>query len=180
MTPKAIVIHLSASRWGSASEIDGWHKHRGWTGIGYHKVILNGCRWSTMAYAEKLDGKIEDGRPENKMGAHCKAGGMNMISLGICCIGTPGFVPEGAEAAGLSVAGYIGAQYLTKRQLDSLVDALWRLCVRHDLNPTGKVKAPDGRWVWVISQHSDHDYGKPLCASLNMQEIRAMVRRKMG
>ena len=45
---KKIIIHCSDSEFGDAALIDKWHKERGWTGIGYHYVILNGCRKATM------------------------------------------------------------------------------------------------------------------------------------
>jgi N-acetylmuramoyl-L-alanine amidase len=42
-----------------AREIDAMHKARGWSEIGYHKVV-------------RLDGTVEDGRPLSKTGAHVK------------------------------------------------------------------------------------------------------------
>ena len=42
----------------TAADIDKWHRQRGFRKIGYHFVI-------------KLDGKIEKGREENEMRAHC-------------------------------------------------------------------------------------------------------------
>lgn len=58
-------------------EIDQWHKERGFrspSGIhcGYHKII-------------RRDGTIEDGRPYEEAGAHCK--GRNSKSIGICLVG---------------------------------------------------------------------------------------------
>ncbi len=70
-----IIIHCSATREGrdfDASDIDRWHKDRGWREIGYHYVI-------------KLDGTIEKGRDDNQMGSHAK--GHNKNSIGICYIG---------------------------------------------------------------------------------------------
>lgn len=70
-----IIIHCSATKAGQdfhASDIDRWHKERGWDGIGYHQVV-------------DLDGTVEPGRPESKAGAHCK--GHNADSIGICYIG---------------------------------------------------------------------------------------------
>jgi N-acetyl-anhydromuramyl-L-alanine amidase AmpD len=57
-TTKA-VIHHTASPDVSAKVIDGWHKERGWDGIGYHFVI-------------RKDGTIEEGRSLAKHGAHAK------------------------------------------------------------------------------------------------------------
>jgi N-acetyl-anhydromuramyl-L-alanine amidase AmpD len=70
-----LVVHCSATIEGKdfdAKAIDAWHKRRGWSGIGYHYVI-------------KLDGTIEKGRPDAKIGAHVK--GYNRKSIGICYIG---------------------------------------------------------------------------------------------
>lgn len=57
-TTKA-VIHHTASHDVSAETIDGWHRERGFDGIGYHFVI-------------RADGDIEHGRSITKLGAHAK------------------------------------------------------------------------------------------------------------
>lgn len=70
-----IIVHCSATKEGqnfSASDIDKWHKERGFNSIGYHYII-------------KLDGTIEKGRDINEIGAHAK--GYNTNSIGICYIG---------------------------------------------------------------------------------------------
>lgn len=70
-----LVIHCSATREGvpfHVSDIDRWHREKGWSGCGYHYVIT-------------LDGEIEKGRPENQVGAHVI--GYNKHSIGICYIG---------------------------------------------------------------------------------------------
>ena len=56
-------------------EIDSWHRARGWNGIGYHYVI-------------RRDGTIEQGRPEEQVGAH--VAGHNANSIGICYAGGKG------------------------------------------------------------------------------------------
>ena len=71
----SIVIHCSATRerqWVDAHDIDTWHKARGWSGIGYHRVI-------------RLDGTVEQGRSFTRRGAH--VAGNNTNTLGICLIG---------------------------------------------------------------------------------------------
>lgn len=78
----SLVIHCSATREGQnvkASDIDKWHKERGFKCIGYHYVI-------------DLDGTIETGRPLTMSGAHCNTAGLsgkvyNSHSIGICYIG---------------------------------------------------------------------------------------------
>ena len=81
--PKKVIVHCSATpdyvarergfnRFG-ASDINDWHKERGWSGIGYHYVV-------------RRNGQIENGRPPEKIGAHAR--GHNDGTLGICYIGT--------------------------------------------------------------------------------------------
>lgn len=75
---RKIVIHCSDTPNGrphTAEHIHVWHKERDnpFDGIGYHYVI-------------RVDGVIENGRPEFWQGAH--ASGHNKNSIGICMIGT--------------------------------------------------------------------------------------------
>lgn len=70
-----IIVHCSATPEGKdfhASDIDKWHRNRGFNSIGYHYVVT-------------LDGKVEKGRPEEKVGAH--ASSYNSHSIGVCYIG---------------------------------------------------------------------------------------------
>ena len=70
-----IIVHCAATpegRYHTAAEIDAWHKQRGFRCIGYHYVVL-------------LDGKVEAGRGEDEVGAHCT--GENSNSIGVCYIG---------------------------------------------------------------------------------------------
>lgn len=70
-----IILHCSATPEGRdihADTIRNWHKQQGWRDIGYHYVIT-------------LDGKVERGRPLDKVGAHCV--GHNTNSIGICYVG---------------------------------------------------------------------------------------------
>ena len=72
---KNIIIYCSATKEGvefNSRDIDRWHKQCGWKGIGYHYVIC-------------LDGTVEIGRKEEKIGAHCT--NYNRQSIGICYIG---------------------------------------------------------------------------------------------
>ena len=82
---KKIIIACSDSEFGSSSVIDGWHKARGWDGIGYHYVITNGIQDSCRPYKGSDDGIIQDGRNVEKQGAHVR--GHNSDSIGICLIG---------------------------------------------------------------------------------------------
>ena len=81
---KKLILHCSDSDFGDAVLIDKWHKERGWKGIGYHYVILNGCR-SKDNYKKEDDGLIETGRPIEEAGSHCA--GENGDSIGVCLVG---------------------------------------------------------------------------------------------
>lgn len=89
-----IIIHCSATKHSSnigVNEIRKWHMARGWSDIGYHYVI-------------RRDGVVEDGRPNQKVGAHAK--GRNKYSIGVCLVGglnadgkpSTDFSPEQMEA----------------------------------------------------------------------------------
>ena len=72
---KEIIVHCAATKPSmdiGASDIDRWHRERGWLKIGYHFVI-------------KRDGTVETGRELEEVGAHAK--GHNAISVGICMVG---------------------------------------------------------------------------------------------
>lgn len=77
MKIEAIIIHCSATPEGRefhATDIDRWHRQRGFRCIGYHYVVT-------------LDGSVEKGRDESAPGAHCVQQGMNRRSIGVCYIG---------------------------------------------------------------------------------------------
>ena len=70
-----IIVHCSSTaelRDFGAKDIDLWHKAQGWDCIGYHYVV-------------RIDGTIEEGRPVERIGAHCK--GHNAYSIGVCYVG---------------------------------------------------------------------------------------------
>jgi peptidoglycan hydrolase-like protein with peptidoglycan-binding domain len=70
-----IILHCTATPEGravSVEEIDQWHRDRKWSGIGYHFVV-------------HLDGKVSDGRPVAKIGAHVL--GHNSNSIGVVYVG---------------------------------------------------------------------------------------------
>lgn len=93
-----IVIHCSAVRPGqqsSAADINGWHKDKGWKGIGYHYVV-------------RRDGSIELGRPLEQVGSHVV--GHNKHSIGICYEG-------GKDATGRNVDTRTPVQKVALRRL---------------------------------------------------------------
>lgn len=98
MKPSHIIVHCSASDWGTVLDVDRWHRERGWAGCGYHAVVLNG--YVTAEDAKQLrrdwilDGQIQAGRSldmdaelePQEVGAHAK--GWNSKSLAVCLIGS--------------------------------------------------------------------------------------------
>jgi|GEM_PF-1584076 len=173
MRPLGIVLHISASKWGDAKEVEAWHRARGFDGIGYHGVILNGYRKSNLKYTAALNGKIEPGRADHLKGAHCKAAGMNACTLGVSLIGLPGFAVREAEQPPADLLLY---PYATERQLMSLIHWIRTKCEKYDMDPNGTFKHPvTGKRHPVVTQHSDHDPGKPLCASWRLDELRKML-----
>ena len=93
-----IIIHCSAVKpWqqSGVSEIDRWHRAKGWKCCGYHYVI-------------RRDGTIEKGRPLEEVGAHCQY--HNQYSIGICYEG-------GLDAAGKPADTRSVAQKEAMRQL---------------------------------------------------------------
>uniref|UniRef100_A0A6M3KRK9 Putative N-acetylmuramoyl-L-alanine amidase n=1 Tax=viral metagenome TaxID=1070528 RepID=A0A6M3KRK9_9ZZZZ len=84
-----IIIHCSDSNFGDVNLIRKWHTlERHWSDIGYHYVILNGCR-KKDDYHLLDDGLLEIGRPLEQIGAHVE--GKNANSIGVCLIGTKDF-----------------------------------------------------------------------------------------
>ena len=70
-----IIVHCTATKAGqrfTVRDVRKWHLERGFNDIGYHFLIL-------------LDGMIQEGRPIEKTGAHCK--GHNQNSIGVCYVG---------------------------------------------------------------------------------------------
>jgi len=66
-----IINHCAATPEGKHFDIDDitvWHKKRGWSGPGYHFLIL-------------LDGTIQFGRPIGQIGAHTRGRNRNTVSI---------------------------------------------------------------------------------------------------
>lgn len=80
---KYIIVHHTATDIGKALQVHRAHEDRGfWNGLGYHFLIDNG----TLG---KGDGQIEVSPRWIKQqdGAHCQAGGMNKVGIGIALVG---------------------------------------------------------------------------------------------
>ena len=105
-----LFIHCAATRpdWmqgesveAKKAEIDRWHRDRGFDGFGYHYLI-------------DRDGKVAQGRPLSRAGAHAR--GHNAKSIGICLVG--GF---GSDAGDKFAKNYTPAQEMA---LKALIDTL--------------------------------------------------------
>lgn len=115
-----IIIHCSATPEGRSLSFEECRRdhimHRHFRDIGYHFYITR-------------DGTVHDGRPIEKVGAHCE--GHNSHSIGICYEG-------GLDANGKSADTRTEAQ---RKALKSLVERMHRLFPKalivghHDLNP---------------------------------------------
>ena len=133
----AIVIHCSATRAGQdvrASDIDKWHKERGFAEIGYHFVI-------------DLDGTVEFGRALPKDGAHCNTSGTsgkvyNKHSIGICYVG--GLDKDGKPA-----------DTRTDAQKKSMHELVWRLFDKYPIKEIigHRDASPDANGDGTISQN---------------------------
>lgn len=71
--PRYIIVHTADydGPYDTFEDLIRWHKERGFRTIGYHYYI-------------RKDGTIYQGRQDTSVGAHCRAGGMNRRSIGIC------------------------------------------------------------------------------------------------
>lgn len=98
-----IIIHCAATYPAmdiGAAEIRQWHvRDNGWSDIGYHFVI-------------RRNGTVEQGRPLDTPGAHCKD--HNARSIGICLVGGLEKTPSGKS---VSAANYTPEQWAALREL---------------------------------------------------------------
>jgi N-acetylmuramoyl-L-alanine amidase len=129
-----IVIHCSATKegvWVDASDIDEWHKARGWSGIGYAWVV-------------RLDGTREPGRAMAERGAHVK--GNNTNTIGVCMIG--GLDEDGNPKdtfTDLQYEGLFELLFTLKAQLPGLKRIVGHRDYSPDLNGDGLI-TPD-EWI---------------------------------
>ena len=114
-----LVVHCTATPAGrpvGRDTVDSRHRQRGWSGIGYHYLV-------------GLDGTVETGREEARVGAHCQR--HNAHSIGICYVG-------GTDSQGHPADTRTEVQRLALRRLLSELRGRYpkALIVGHrDLNP---------------------------------------------
>lgn len=130
-----IVVHCSATmggQWVDAKDIDEWHKARGWSGIGYHRVI-------------RLDGSVEQGRPFTRRGAHVK--GNNTNTIGICLIG--GLDDEGEPKNTFTDAQFhsLMAEIVNIKTFTSVENIVGHRSFSPDLNGDGLITPNE--WIKV-------------------------------
>ncbi len=109
-----IIVHCTATVEGkdfTVSDIDKWHKARGWKGIGYHYVVYR-------------DGTVCKGRPVIEIGAHCQ--GHNSHSVGVVYVG------------GLDKDGKTAKDTRTTAQRQALKELLIKLSKQYRL-PKGAI-----------------------------------------
>lgn len=97
------VIHHTASPDVSAKTIDGWHKARGWDGIGYHFVI-------------RENGRIEGGRSLKKKGAHARTGKPYSRNhyVGIVLTGRDGWFTKKQTSSLLKLLSKLGIKHIER------------------------------------------------------------------
>jgi len=138
-----IILHTAAKRGDtSAAEIKRWHtlpkpQGNGWNDIGYHYVI-------------RTDGLLEIGREEHVNGAHCAAGRMNSVSIGICIVGHGDF------------------EVWTKAQEHTLRELVVKLCNKYSIPATN------------IKGHNEYDNGKTCPGKLiDMDKVRSYFKTRL-
>ena len=102
-----IIIHCADTKTSQSfdiSEVDLWHRKRGFDKVGYHYYI-------------RLDGTLQIGRELNEVGAHCK--GQNSKSIGICFEG-------GLNKEGSKWATPLNEQLLTYDSLKAYLDSIFK------------------------------------------------------
>jgi len=156
MKPDKIVIHCSASEWGTSHVIDLWHRERGWKGIGYHVDIMNGFptadHYKRNRLIHILDGVPEMGRPldadedleADEMGAHCY--GYNASTLAVCLIGDKTF---------------------TRSQITMLVKVVRWLQVQFRIDTRG-----------IVGHCEMPTAGGKTCPNLDMGIVRSLIEAK--
>lgn len=105
-----VVIHHSATDFGSAKFFDRAHRQRGWDELGYHFVITNG--------RGGRDGHVEIGSRwgKQKWGAHCGGtpnNAYNNYGIGICLVGKCSkSLPSSGQLRSLKkLLGFLTARY---------------------------------------------------------------------
>ena len=134
-----IIIHCADTPNGKpfhASDIDAWHRERGWKEIGYHWVIV-------------IDGAIEAGRHPDKIGSHAE--GHNAHSYGICMIGKDRFTKPQWDSLALLVRRLAGEFPLAKIEGHYQVAANGKTCPNFDVSKWWQSGCiPEDKNIWRV------------------------------
>lgn len=165
-----IIVHCSASDFGTAIMIDQWHRAapRNWSGIGYQTVIENGFPHSSFLTAghnnkpkriKLQNGAVSFGRildadgtlEPDEYGAH--AYGHNKNTLAICLIGN---------------------EHFTKQQVISLVKVirLYDTWFKIDINETNVSQ--------LVLGHCELPGVTKTCPNIDMNIVRELVVNKVA
>jgi N-acetyl-anhydromuramyl-L-alanine amidase AmpD len=143
--PSYIIIHHALAKNCTIQDVHSWHRSFGWAGCGYHYFI-------------DKRGNIFTGREENQRGSHCKEGGMNYKSIGICLEGCYQEHKNQTE------------KQVPKSQLESLTNLTKYLMNKYDIG-TDRVKKhhdyavyklcpgnyfPWDKYIYMLSQNKDN------------------------
>lgn len=134
MIPKEIILHCSATAEGKefhASDIDAWHRQRGFKKIGYHYFIT-------------LDGKVEKGRGDKEVGAHCV--GHNSKAIGICYCG------------GVAKDGKTAKDTRTEQQKEAMYSLVDKLMKEYNLS--------------LEKVHGHYEFANKACPSFKIEKFR--------
>ena len=143
---EGIILHCSASNWGSAAEIRKWHLKNNWSDVGYHFIVGNGLIRPNFNIPI-IDGAIEVGRTTDgdqyadldEAGAHTY--GFNSTHIGVCMIGN---------------------NYFSGTQVAKTVDLIQALMKRFDIP------------IDAILGHYELDVNKT-CPNMNMDYVRELI-----
>lgn len=163
-----IIVHCSASHYGTASLINAWHLKRGWgnvaksiPAIGYQGVVENGFptydHWKKRVRVRMFNGQWATGRPmdadddieAHEIGAH--AYGFNRTTIAIALVGLDTF---------------------TSKQIVTLVKAI-KLFQHWFKIPTDKASTSR-----LLLGHNELPGVTKACPNLDMDTLRALVLNK--
>ena len=145
-----IFIHHSASDFGDAELIESWHKEQGWQGIGYHFIILNG--YLTSNNFKKRIQQLDF---------------IGTIQKGRD-ITTAGSHVKNHNANSIGICLIHDKLQYEERQLEVYRDLTAGLAKMFNVDPKN------------ILGHYEVDKGKPLCPSLDMNEERKIIEKRIS
>jgi N-acetylmuramoyl-L-alanine amidase len=138
---KLVVIHCSDSPDSmdiGVDEIRSWHLERGFSDVGYHRVV-------------RRDGRVERGRADNRIGAH--VAGHNKNSIGICWVGRTRMTEAQRKATVECIGNYLLKYKLTTKQVvghRELAPMAGKTCPNLDMDA---LRADVAEWIRIQGVH---------------------------